>query len=289
MISFFNGFDHNILSFWHSLAESTGGALTPLFKFITLIGEKGIWMLVLAVILMCFAKTRKIGICLFGAVCCGALVTNIVLKDLIARPRPFEVAGLDYRSWWIAIGQPFEDGYSFPSGHVTAAAAGVLAMAFTWDKKVLLAGVPYVMLMGAARNYLMAHYPTDVLGGCAVGLFSAVVAYGITVFIYWLLEKYEKTKLARLVLYDIDAAKLFRPLIAKIKERRAATEEETIDDEEDETEELLTVAPGEQPDEEDEQSPEGDAPENDEREDVREEEPEDDGEIEIRFFLDDDK
>ncbi|MCP6571144.1 hypothetical protein NL494_28655, partial [Klebsiella pneumoniae] len=64
--------------------------LTPLAKFITLIGEKGLVLFALAFIFMLFSKTRKLGVCLFGAVCCGALITNIILKDLIARPRPFE-------------------------------------------------------------------------------------------------------------------------------------------------------------------------------------------------------
>ena len=209
MVSFFYGLDNNILSFWHTAAENAGGFLTPLAKIFTFIGEKGLWMLVLAVILMCFAKTRKIGVCLFGAVCCGALITNILLKDFIARPRPFEAEAV-YRSWMAFVNGPNETGFSFPSGHVTAAAAGVLALAFTWSKKVLYAGVPYVALMCFARNYLMAHYPTDVLAGCAVGVLSAVIAYGITLGIYAVLEKYKNKKFPRLILSDLDAAKLFR-------------------------------------------------------------------------------
>lgn len=209
MISFFYGLDHNILAFWHSAAEAAGGFLTPLAKVFTFIGEKGIWMLALAVILMCFAKTRKVGICLFGAVCCGALITNVVLKDLIARPRPFDAVNTEYLNWMHFVSAPTETGYSFPSGHVTAASAGVLALAFCWNKKVLYAGVPYVALMCFARNYLMAHYPTDVMAGCAVGLLSAVTAYGITLGIYAILEKFKDKKLSRLILYDIDAAKLF--------------------------------------------------------------------------------
>ena len=75
----FAGFDNAILEFMHTLEEAAGGFITPLAKFITLIGEKGLWMFALAFVLMMFAKTRKLGICLFGAVCCGALITNIIL------------------------------------------------------------------------------------------------------------------------------------------------------------------------------------------------------------------
>ena len=217
MMGFFYSFDYDILSFYHTLAEKAGRFLTPLMKFITLIGEKGILLLIAAVILMCFAKTRRIGVCLFGAVCCGALITNVILKDLIGRPRPFEVMESDFRSWWIFIGAPAEHGFSFPSGHVTAAAAGAAALALVWDKRSLLGGIPYVILMCAARNYLMHHYPTDALAACGVGLFSAIAAFGVTLLIFGLLEKYKDKKLPRLLLYDIDAAKLFARIGRKNK------------------------------------------------------------------------
>ena len=86
----FSGFDLGILSLMHTLAEHAGVVLTPLFKLVTLLGEKGILFFLLALVLMCFARTRPLGVCIFGAVCCGALITNIVLKDWVARPRPFE-------------------------------------------------------------------------------------------------------------------------------------------------------------------------------------------------------
>ncbi len=215
MGTLFYGLDNNILSFWHAAAQHAGKVLTPLARFFTFIGEKGIWMLVLAVILICFAKTRKIGVCLLGAVCCGALITNVLLKDLIARPRPYEAMGSDFYNWWRYIKAPLESGYSFPSGHVTAATAGVFALAFVWKRRVLAAGIPYIFLMCASRNYLMAHYPTDVIAGIAVGVFSAIVSYGITVGIYAILEKFEKHRLPGLVLYDIDAGKLFKKITKK--------------------------------------------------------------------------
>ena len=214
MIEFLYNFDRSLLSFYHLLAEHAGKLATPLMKFVTLIGEKGLWMLALALVLILFPKTRKAGVCLFGAVCCGALVTNFVLKDMIARARPFE-ADPEFRAWWVFIGAPAEDGFSFPSGHVTAAVAGVLALAMTVGRKVLWAGVPYVVIMGASRNYLMAHYPTDVLAACGVGVFAAVVAYGITILIFALLERFKDKKFCRAILYGLDARNLFRKISGK--------------------------------------------------------------------------
>lgn len=179
----FAGFDNAILEFMHTLEEAAGGIITPLAKFITLIGEKGLWMFALAFVLMLFARTRKLGICLFGAVCCGALITNIILKDLVARPRPFE-AMAPFLKYWKAVGSPAEDGFSFPSGHVTAAAAGMSAIMFVRGKKWILPSALYVFLMCFSRNYLMAHYPSDVLAASIVGLFSGFVAWLIGSFIW---------------------------------------------------------------------------------------------------------
>ena len=100
--------------------------------------------------------------CIFGAVCCGALITNILLKDNVARLRPFE-ASYEYAEWWFNVGSPTEDGFSFPSGHVTACAAGMTAITLMRGKKWLVPSVIIVLIMGISRNYLMAHYPSDVL------------------------------------------------------------------------------------------------------------------------------
>ena len=130
----FAGFDRALLGVWHSVSVPLGGFLTPLMKLITLLGEKGILFFLAAVVLVCFPRTRKLGVCIFGAVCCGALITNIILKDHVARPRPFETVEL-FRQWWQSIGSPAEDGFSFPSGHVTAAAAGCMSLILVRGKK----------------------------------------------------------------------------------------------------------------------------------------------------------
>lgn len=181
----FSGYDSAILGFMNTLAGKAGGFLTPLMKVITFLGEKGIIFFLLAVGFMCYSKTRKMGVCMFGAVCCGALITNIILKDMVARPRPFEYMAL-YKSYWDYIGSPADSGFSFPSGHVTAVTAGMCSLCFTKGKKMILPTVIVVVLMGISRNYLMAHFPSDVLFAMLIGLLSAFIAYLITkaIFIY---------------------------------------------------------------------------------------------------------
>ena len=185
--SFFEGYDRAILSFANKMAELLGVVLTPLNKLITLLGEKGLIFFLLAVVLMLIPRFRKTGVCVFGAVCCGALITNIILKDHIARPRPFETYEL-YRQWWEFVGAPMEDGFSFPSGHVTAAAAGMTALSLMRGKKWVIPGVVWVLLMMFSRNYLMAHYPSDVLFALFIGIFSGFVAALITQLIFRFLE-----------------------------------------------------------------------------------------------------
>lgn len=208
----FAGYDAAILGFLHRLAEAAGGLLTPLMKLVTLLGEKGLVMLLAAVALMLFARTRKIGVCLFGAVCCGALITNIILKDWVARPRPFETAEL-FRQYWQFLGSPAEDGFSFPSGHVTAAAAGMTALSLIHSKKWVVPGAIWVVLMALSRNYLVAHYPSDVLFAALIGVASGFIAWLITRLIFRLLEDYGDTRVARFCL-DFDASQL-RPLLQR--------------------------------------------------------------------------
>ena len=211
--SAFAGFDKAILSALHGLEGALGGILTPLMKLITLIGEKGLILFLLAAVFMCFSKTRKMGVCLFGAVCCGALITNIILKDTVARLRPFEASEL-YRQWWQAVGSPAEDGFSFPSGHVTAAASGMCALSLIKGKKLVLPSVIIVFVMALSRNYLMAHYPTDVLCAMLVGLISGFAAWFITKLIYKLLEEHRDIGLFAFVLdFDLPVEKLPLPRI----------------------------------------------------------------------------
>ena len=191
----FAGYDRLILSALHAVSNSF---FTFLAKLITLIGEKGLVFFLVAIIFMLFPKTRKLGVCIFGAVCCGALITNVILKDAIARPRPLTVA--PYSQWWADINAPAEDGWSFPSGHVTAAAAGMVAIRLMKGKKWTVPAVVWVLLMMISRNYLMAHYPTDVLAAAIIGTASGFISYYITRFIFQFLYINRKKSWCGLVL-----------------------------------------------------------------------------------------
>ncbi len=205
MDAFFNLFV-DVDLFGKTMAETleglAGDFLTPFFKIISILGEKGIIFFGLSIILMLFSKTRKMGICMFGAVACGALITNIILKNIIMRERPFEIS--EFRSLWINVGAPAEDGSSFPSGHVTGIMSAMTVVFIFANKKWSWVGFLGVILMAVSRVYLIVHFVSDVLAGIIVGGISGLIAYFITKLIYKLMTKYQDKKFCKFVLtFDI--------------------------------------------------------------------------------------
>lgn len=192
-----NNFDFTILEFWHKFAVSTGNSLKPVIDLISFFGEKGWIFIVLSFILIAFKKTRKIGFASLGALCFGVLFTNITLKPLIGRARPFEFN--KYYDWWVFAGKTFEDGFSFPSGHVTATMASMFAIFLNTNKKKSWPLFLVVILMGISRNYLMVHFPSDVVGAMLSGGFAAIISSFIVNKIYKC-EKLKKIKVINSIL-----------------------------------------------------------------------------------------
>ncbi len=176
----FEAFDYAILEFFHELALAAGPILTPIANIFDLLGEVSWFTVVIGIALLLFSNTRKGGMSMIFSVLIGTLFTNILIKNFVARPRPY-VSG--YEAWWETVGSPTQSEFSFPSGHATAVVATMLALCLFLCldvKKHRLLLVPvllYTAVMCASRNYLMVHYPTDVLGGIIIGGISAIIGY----------------------------------------------------------------------------------------------------------------
>lgn len=225
----FKNIDLSVFSWMHELAlfagENAGAEitsfLTHLMHVISFFAHDGLCMFALGVILMLFKRTRKMGLCVFLAVCCGGIITNLTVKPLVARMRPyanFEHLASTVESWWVAVGEARKgEGVftSFPSGHTTSATAAMVALFLSSKRKKYTCPVLiFPLLMGASRIYLMVHYTSDVLAGLVAGTLGAVGAYFLTKYIFKLIERHEEKRVCRFFL-DFDLAAFLRTRKAK--------------------------------------------------------------------------
>lgn len=174
--TFFAPFDEALFSFCHALHNAAGTLLDPFFKFVTLFGYKGIFFIALGILLTLIPKTRRFGLTALIALIIGALFTNVILKNLVARPRPYIMNDIA-RSLWDAVGRATESDLSFPSGHTTAAFAFSSAVFLCGNKKYSWTVLVFAFTIAFSRIYLAVHYPTDVIAGLIIGVTAACAAY----------------------------------------------------------------------------------------------------------------
>ena len=138
-------------------------ALDFLMPKITLLGNGGMVWLLASGVLICTKKYRRQGVILLGGLAIGVLAGNVMLKNLIARPRP---CWLD-NSVRLLIANPTD--YSFPSGHTLSSviAATILTKA---DRRFGYAAIPLAALIAFSRLYLYVHFPSDVLAAVVLGI-----------------------------------------------------------------------------------------------------------------------
>jgi len=174
----FANFDYTIMEFFHNInVGPLGGFFDFLLTAITRLGDDGIFLILLSLVLIVFKKTRKVGGAMLGAIIVGALFTNISIKPIVARPRPYVDEAHIFRQWWIDAGSHLESEFSFPSGHTTSAMAAMTGLFFTTNKKVSWTAFIFAVVMGITRIYLCVHYPSDVLGGLVVGFLAGLISY----------------------------------------------------------------------------------------------------------------
>ena len=151
----------------HLRAPFLNGAVS----FYTVLGNAGLLFLAAAVLLLCFRKTRRSGVVALLAIAIGFVCTNLILKDLVARPRPWlEVAGLTHLV-------TENDPNSFPSGHTCAAFAFALGVRWAAPRRWIgRTALVMAVLMGLSRLYVGVHYPSDVLAGALVGALAGLAA-----------------------------------------------------------------------------------------------------------------
>ena len=153
-----------------------------LMPIITHLGDVGAIWIVLAAVLLIPKRTRKFGLILGAALAVSALTVNIILKPMVARPRPFDVIPAE-----ITMLLPKPDDFSFPSGHTSASFAAAAVLWFcSW--KLALPTTILASLIAFSRMYLYCHFPTDVIAGMVIGTLAAllmVLVYRLTLGRRW--------------------------------------------------------------------------------------------------------
>ncbi|MBQ9030660.1 MAG: phosphatase PAP2 family protein [Parasporobacterium sp.] len=181
----FLNFDLGVFEFFGNLHNEV---LTVIAKALTALGETKYVVMValIGLILILFKRTRKYGLALVFAIIIGTLLTNIIIKPMVLRIRPYNTLQdiSSYFGWYQSAGMLAESDYSFPSGHTTGAMeiAVVLCMSFASAGKKKIAWIFPVLavLTACSRVYLMVHYATDVIPALFIGALAGILGYLIS-------------------------------------------------------------------------------------------------------------
>lgn len=155
-------YDNAIYNFIINTFQSN--SMTNILKFITQFGSV-LYFSIFSFLLVVLARRKKTKLLIPINICLVTLI-NIIIKEIIKRPRP-SVTRL------VA-----ESGYSFPSGHAMTSIAfyGFLIYLiyknienkyYKWGLIILFSLLTFVI--GFSRIYLGVHYTSDVISGFIAG------------------------------------------------------------------------------------------------------------------------
>ena len=171
----FSGFDQSVTAAIHKLYEATGDWMSSVMELISLLGAGGIFLIILSLALIFIRPTRRFGTAMAIGLTLGAILVNLWLKVVIARPRPYaDVNGFFY-PLWLMMGSHVESDFSFPSGHTNAAFATMVPIFLLGKKSRSWLALVFAVLMGISRIYLVVHFPSDVVGGMITGSLAGLV------------------------------------------------------------------------------------------------------------------
>ncbi len=159
--------------------------LGEVMRDLTALGGATLLMLLTLSIVIYLMLLRRFGAMTFLiAAVLGGVLISLALKQAFGRPRPDLVVHLSYTAT-----------SSFPSGHSMLSAVTYLTLgallarihaARRFKAFFLLTAVLLTVMVGISRVYLGVHWPTDVLGGWAVGAAWATLCWFAA---YWLQQR----------------------------------------------------------------------------------------------------
>lgn len=169
------GIEIQILDWIQGMRGAFGDFFWPL---VTRLGDGGIFWIALTAIFLLIPQKRRTGAIMAASLLIDLLLCNCFLKPIVARTRPFDVN----ESVALLVARPTD--YSFPSGHTAASFTSVCALWRAGERRWWPPMLILAVLIAFSRLYLYVHYPTDVLGGIAVGIFAGCLGA-------WLIGRFE--------------------------------------------------------------------------------------------------
>ena len=138
-------------------------------------------VLIVASVMLLSKKTRKAGFCILFSLIMSTFLTNVLLKPLVNRPRPYIYYqnNEQFMKWFMSVGSMKEKDFSFPSGHTTAAFSYCTSAFLMLRKKYRISWILPVIavLVMISRVYLMVHFASDVIAGMIIGITCACISY----------------------------------------------------------------------------------------------------------------
>lgn len=168
MLAILFEWDINILLYIQDVIRND--VLTPFFRVVTGLGNAGFIWIVISILLLFSEKTRKTGIISIVALLMSLCINNFILKNLVARTRPYDA----YGALVPLVAKPMD--FSFPSGHSGSSfsSAGVFVRKLPKPIGILL--FVLAVLIALSRLYVGVHYPSDVIAGTIIGILISYMA-----------------------------------------------------------------------------------------------------------------
>ncbi|MFM9615027.1 phosphatase PAP2 family protein [Streptomyces niveiscabiei] len=149
-------------------------------EIVGFVGEYGLLFAMVLLIVWCWLTVRRraasgeeaaasVAALVWAPLAAGvAVLVNVPIRGFVERPRPFN----DHQGLEVLVSGKTD--FSFVSDHATITMAMGVAL-FVANRRFGVWGLVLGLLEGFCRVYMGVHYPTDVIGGFALGTAVALL------------------------------------------------------------------------------------------------------------------